>query len=241
MTIKAIVFDQGGILIDVDYDKTIEAFQKLGATNAEQIYTQAEQRDYVDQFEQGKLDTKTFRSILRKNLAGLRDDVTDEQLDDAWNAMLLDFKRDRMQYVQDLKKSGCLTFMFCNIDEIHYRGVLEAVERDNVTDLFENGFYEKFCSHIFGANKPYAESFRKLAAVLNKKHGLKPDELLFIDDSAKHIYGREEHEDEGVLCAGWHGLLVKQNLTLDELKTEIDKKLVELGCYWDKEKTVMCN
>jgi FMN phosphatase YigB (HAD superfamily) len=225
MTIKAIVFDQGGIFIGVDYPKLIQAFKEIGGKNPEDIYTQAEQLDYVDQFERGLIDSKTFRTLLRKNMKGLSD-VTDKEIDYAWNAMLLSFDNDILKYIGELKKSGYITCIFSNIDEIHYDGVISACKRDGAEKLFEESFHEKYFSHKFGHNKPSSNSFNRLAMELNKKYGVNPDEILFVDDSHKHIYGRKGFEStEGALSAGWHGLLVKQNLSVDELKESVEIKL----------------
>ncbi len=225
MTIKAIGFDQGGVIIDVDYHKGIEAFEKLGATNMHEVYTQAEQAHYIDDFEQGKITAAEFRGILRKNLKGLPDNTTDADLNTAWNAMVLGFDHDRLAVAHELKADGFITFAFSNINEMHYSTLEYFCERDGVTEIYNNAFHEKYFSHLVGYNKPYAESFRILAKDLQCKYAIEPHEILFIDDTPKHIFGRDGHEDEGAICAGWQGLVVQQNLPGDEFRDIVHNRL----------------
>ncbi len=225
MTIKAIGFDQGGVIIDVDYHKGIEAFEKLGATNMHEVYTQAEQTHYIDDFEQGKITATEFRSILRKNLQNLPADTTDAEIDTAWNAMVLGFDHDRLAVAHELKTAGYITFAFSNINEMHYSKLEAFCERDGVTETYDQAFHEKYFSHLVGYNKPYAESFRILARDLHSKYAIKPQEILFIDDTPKHIFGREGHEDEGAIAAGWQGLVVQPNLPGDKFRDIVHKKL----------------
>ncbi len=225
MTIKAIGFDQGGVIIDVDYHKGIEAFEKLGATNMHEVYTQVEQTDYIDHFEQGKITAAEFRSILRKNLKGLPPDTTDAEIDSAWNAMVLGCNKERLAVAAELKTAGFITFAFSNINELHYGELVSLCHHAGVTKSYSQAFHEKYFSHLFGHNKPYAESFRVLAQDLHNKYNIQPHEILSIDDSPKHIYGRDGHEDEGAICAGWQGLVVQQNLPGDEFRNIVHQKL----------------
>ena len=103
--LKAIGFDQGGILVDVDYNKTIAALYALGEKNVEQIFSQAEQADTVDQLERGLITPAQFRGYLRDVLQ-LSPEITDRKLDAAWGALLLDFKRESFDVVCELKEAG---------------------------------------------------------------------------------------------------------------------------------------
>ena len=86
MPIKNIIFDLGGVIIDIDYRRTSEAFRKLGAFNFDAVYTQGKQDHLFDDFDVGKISPDTFRSILQKKLDIA---VTNEEFDNAWNAMRL--------------------------------------------------------------------------------------------------------------------------------------------------------
>ena len=53
--IDALLFDLGGVLIDVDYHKTIDAFSQLGVQNPSDLYNQFSQNQLFDQYEKGCL------------------------------------------------------------------------------------------------------------------------------------------------------------------------------------------
>lgn len=223
MTIKGIIFDLGGVLIDVDYQKTIEAFQVLGATNAQAIYTQTRQKEYVDNFERGVIARNTFIELLRSDLQGLRLDVTDCQIENAWNAMLIGFQRHRLEIVRKFKAQGYKVFLFPNIDAIHYDGVIEHCKKNGLLKEFTTIFDKQYFSHKVGYNKPWKQSFILLAQDIQKHYNLSPSELLFIDDSEKHIFGSKYYLGEGALAAGLNGVHVKSNLTNSEFELILQK------------------
>lgn len=216
--VEAIVFDLGGVLIDVDYDKTIEAFKLLGASNAKEVYTQAAQKAYVDAFERGQISRQKFINLLRQDMAGLHKQTTDTQVESAWNAMLGVFQPNKLDLVQEFRGQGYRTFLFPNIDEIHYSGVIEACQRDGVLEKFSQAFDGRYFSHVFKYNKPYAESFKQLALDIKGKYNIDAGKILFIDDSKKHIYGPDGNPNEGAIAAGLHGMCVPSNLSTAELR-----------------------
>jgi putative hydrolase of the HAD superfamily len=98
--IKNIIFDLGGIILNIDYQLTIQAFHDLGFTNFQTMYSQFQLADLFDQFETGKVSADQFLDALQAQApAG----VTREQLKAAWNALLLDFPLARLQLLQQLR------------------------------------------------------------------------------------------------------------------------------------------
>ena len=65
MTIKNIIFDLGGVIINLEYNKTIDAFRKLGAMNIDQVYSQKNQDPIFDDYEMGKISSEEFRQGLK--------------------------------------------------------------------------------------------------------------------------------------------------------------------------------
>jgi glucose-1-phosphatase len=225
MAIKVLGFDQGGIFLRVEYSRILDEFRRLGATNPEAIYTQAEQVDYIDKFEQGKITPDQFRIHLKHDLIGIGPEVSDSELDFAWNAMLLDFNLDCFKVILDFRNQGYITFLYSNINDIHYNRLMAMCREAGIHELYSQCFDEQYFSHKFGYNKPHSLSFKELAADLAKKYQVAPAEILFVDDSAKHIYGRPGHKNEGAISAGLQGLLVPQNLSGAELKDLVEQKI----------------
>lgn len=227
--IRVVGFDQGGVLMDLDYTRTIEQFRSFGATDVEQVYSQADQVLFFDQFERGEIAAPVFRSHLRKAFKLTESTMSDLVLDEAWSALLLDYQKERLEFVRELKQQGYITFMFANINEIHYPVVLKLQKKCAVEDYFTGDmccFHEQYLSHLRGYNKPYATSFRRVAKDLRDKYDIAdPCEILFVDDSSKHIFGRPGCTDEGALAAGWHGLVVQSNLSANDLRTAVTDSL----------------
>jgi glucose-1-phosphatase len=223
--IKAIGFDQGGIILRVDYHKIISAFTLLGATNAEALYTQQTQVDFIDKFERGEITADEFRKAMRQNLHGLRSNVTDDEIDAAWNAMILDLDPKSFMPIKELLQKGYITFLYSNINELHCKALANAFERDKVAHFYQECFNEIYFSCKIGFNKPYRYSFDYLTRDMTQKYNILAQEILFVDDSRKHIYSDENLGESGALSAGWQGLLVPTNLSPDELRVLIEQKL----------------
>ena len=182
--IKAIIFDLGGVLLNLDYQLTISAFTELGLHNSEALFSQKSQTSIFDDFETGKISAEKFRAEVRSLLPNV---VTDEQIDTAWNTMLLDFPQNRFDLVKTLSTQYRI-FLLSNTNEIHM-----AWFKNYINQLFgENVFFELFevayLSNEMGMRKPNKEIFD---FVLNKNI-LDGESTLFIDDSAQHLVGAKE-------------------------------------------------
>src|SRR5271163_4453166 len=100
--ITSVIFDLGGVLFDIDYKYTQEAFMQLGATtDFDSVYSQQKQAGIFDEFEKGNISPAQFREGLRKWLPL---SITDKQVDNAWNALLIGFPHDKIELLNRLKK-----------------------------------------------------------------------------------------------------------------------------------------
>ena len=84
---KNIIFDLGGVILNIDYRLTSQAFQNLGLSDFDEKYSQAKQSHLFDRLETGAVSPEQFRTELK---AYFNQQVSDADLDNAWNAMLLD-------------------------------------------------------------------------------------------------------------------------------------------------------
>lgn len=179
--IKNIIFDLGGVILNIDYTITAEAFKNIGVKNYNELYTQFNQISLFDDLETGKITPDFFRRKI-KNLCKL--DISDKEIDKAWNAMLLDFPKERLDLLNNLKNKYRL-FLLSNTNEIHLidyqKQLKEKFNINNLSKFFEKEYY----SHIEGLRKPNKEIFEM---VLEENH-LIASETLFIDDSIQHIEG----------------------------------------------------
>ena len=176
----AIIFDLGGVIINLDYQLTIEAFKKLGIDNFEEMYTQAKQNNLFDDFETGKISSQHFINSL---LPFLPSGTSANKVVHAWNAMILDFPKKRLELLDQLN-SKYRVFLLSNTNDIH----LQAVNRSlaNTTDRKLETYFEKvYLSHEVKLRKPHKEIFELVCTEQN----LNPETTIFIDDTIGHVNG----------------------------------------------------
>lgn len=199
-SIRNIILDLGGVVLDIDYNLTRDAFIQLGFTDFETIYSQLKQELIFDLFETGRITAADFRDVIR-NYAEKKFD--DSQIDAAWNAMIIKMPEERVAFLKEIKKRYRL-FLLSNTNEIHekefVRNITEAFGKNILHELFEKVYY----SHYSGIRKPDTEIFKMIL----KENQLAAEETLFIDDSPQHV--------EGASRAGLQALL------LDHKKTTLE-------------------
>ena len=179
-----IIFDLGGVVINLDYYKTTRAFEALGLENFGEMYSQAAQTGLFDDFEKGKSSVPYF---LNKLINFLPTCTTANQVVEAWNAMILDFPIENLQLIERLKLSH-KTFLLSNTNEIHIQKVHQHLQLVSPHKTLHPYFEKVYFSSDIGMRKPDAEIFE---FVLNENK-LDPAKTLFIDDTEQHILGAQK-------------------------------------------------
>ena len=177
--VKNIIFDLGGVILEIDTQRSIDAFRRLGFGNFEEIFTRFKQNELFDKLEKGQIKPNIFRNEIRKYISK---NVTDHEIDTAWNAMLLGFPSERIGLLKKLKKYY-RTFLLSNTNEIHLESYFSILKEnfglENLSTLFEKEYY----SHQIGMKKPGIEIFKFVLTTSN----LIAKETLFIDDTPQNI------------------------------------------------------
>ena len=203
--IKNIIFDLGGVLPDIDYQRTENAFIQLGCHDFHAIYSQAKQSSLFDDFEEGKIDEAAFFYKL-KELAGI--DVSFKDIKDAWNAMLIDFPEKNYQLLKSLQGKYRL-FLLSNTNQTHIHAFTKLIEKVCPLHSFEGLFEQVYYSNIIHLKKPNAAPFLKI--LLDNE--LSADETLFVDDSIQHV--------KGAAKTGIHAQWLEKPKTTRELLAEL--------------------
>ncbi|MDB5264034.1 MAG: family hydrolase [Adhaeribacter sp.] len=198
--IKNIIFDLGGVIINIRFQLALDAFQKLSKSGKVLEFTQQQQSELFDAYETGRISDAEFRAGLREHYEV---EASDTEIDAAWNALLLDIPAERIQLLQELGKKYRL-FLLSNTNAIHLVRFSQLVA-DNFTipsldSLFEKTYY----SHLIGQRKPDAIVFEQILA----QNNLEAAETLFVDDSIQHI--------EGANKVGLKTLFLAPPLTINE-------------------------
>lgn len=178
---EAIIFDLGGVLINLDYGKTSDAFRQLGMTDFDETYSQLQQTELFDRFEIG--DVSSFHFINRI-LDRLPQGNNGNKVVHAWNAMILDFPKERLEWLSEIGKRYRI-FLLSNTNTLHMDAVRRSLEKTVGHQRLEDYFEQVYLSCEMGLRKPDPAIFQRLCA----EQGLNPETTLFIDDSPQHIEG----------------------------------------------------
>jgi HAD superfamily hydrolase (TIGR01509 family) len=179
-SIKNIIFDYGNVIYDIDFSIAQKAWTDLGVTNIESFYGHGQQSALFDAFDKGEITAALFRDQIR--LITKNDNLTDEQIDTAWNSMLLGIQPGTHELLLQLK-AKYRTFLLSNNNAIHYNHIMGQLKREYNFDGNDHLFEKVYYSHFMGMRKPNANIFE---FVLNDNK-LIPAETLFIDDSPQHL------------------------------------------------------
>jgi putative hydrolase of the HAD superfamily len=176
--IKHIIFDLGGVILDIDENMAVHELEKRGV-DLHLIEGEAF-RSIDNRFERGILTAASFRRKV-KELVGLPK-LSDADFDYIWNAILLDIPRERIQALEEIKEHYHI-FLMSNTNEIHYdlyvRDLQLRFGYKQFDDLFDKSYFS-FDVHLLKPDPLFFE-------YILEQQGLKPQETLFIDDSPANI------------------------------------------------------
>ncbi len=203
-TINAIIFDLGGVIINLSPAKTYEAFSTISNKPLSEIEELAKTSREFSLYETGHLSDEDFRIFLRQSLAT---DADDQVLDKAWNSMLLDIPPQRLQTLLRLK-TNYKTFLLSNTNAIHLRAFNTILKEVSGHENFEQYFNKDYYSHEMGLRKPDTTIFDYVV----REQQLNPAQTIFFDDSSINLAG-----------AAQAGLRTHHVTNADELFKELDK------------------
>jgi len=178
--IKNIIFDYGNVIFSLDFLKSQQAWGELGINNSNEFYGHKVQDPIFTAFEEGGATTEEFRKYVRQKIGNPK--LTDQQIDHAWNSLLVGVAPGNHELLLDLK-TRYRTFLLSNINPIHYDYIMNYLYKEFNFEGNDHLFEKIYYSHLVGKRKPNAEIFEQ---VLNENN-LNPAETLFIDDSPQHI------------------------------------------------------
>ena len=182
--IKNIIFDLGGVFLNIDYQLTSRAFTELGVTDIDAMFSQQHSNELFELLETGKLSPTEFYEAFRKETGIL---LTDEQIKKAWNALLLNFPEERIQWLEQIKDRYNI-YLYSNTNQIHYDQFIADFTNAFPGKDFNSYFIRAYYSQTLGLRKPYVASFQQILM----DEALNPEETLFIDDTFKNIEGAEK-------------------------------------------------
>jgi putative hydrolase of the HAD superfamily len=203
--IKNIIFDLGGVLINLDNKLTEKAFVDLGAKDFAQYFGHGFAASFFKDYEVGNISDEEFIQNLRQ-MGNL--DVSDETIINAWDALLLDFPPERIQLLKALSNRYRI-FLFSNTNALHMKTVRRIYEdtfkEGTLDELFERAYY----SNELGMRKPDVGSYQHIT----NENSLNPAETMCVDDALINV--------EGANAAGLKGFYLEPGKTILDIDFSI--------------------
>ncbi|MBK8609555.1 MAG: HAD family phosphatase [Chitinophagaceae bacterium] len=176
---KNIIFDLGGVLLDIDYQKSIDAFTQLGLENFDDMFSQFKADELFEKLETGKISENEFYHIIRSRTKRV---ITNQEIDQAWNALILHFRTECLVYLEKLAPQYSL-YLLSNTNRIHLKCFKDLFTRETGKPLLDRYFTKTWYSNEIGLRKPGEEVFNFVL----EDENLKAAETLFIDDTISNI------------------------------------------------------
>lgn len=202
--IKAIIFDMGGVLVDLDIEDCKKAFkERLGYYDIDEIIDACHQKGIYGDLEEGILSADDFRSIV---LAGSRPDAVAEDVDEAMSHILVGIEPYKAEMLKRLSEKYEL-YMLSNNNPICVRYSRKMFEDAGIP--LENIFRKCYFSYEMKALKPSETFYRNVVSDI----ALPAEQMLFIDDSMKNV--------EGSVAAGLPAVFYQPGTDLEALLEDV--------------------
>lgn len=179
--IKNIIFDIGGVIINLSVEKTHQAFASLSGLPVEEIKNKIHHGAFFHHYEKGLISDADFRDHVRESL---HMNVSDTELDRAWNAMLLDIPMDRIRLLEELKSRYNL-YLLSNTNNIHWQCFNNQVKQLTGHDTIDHYFHQSYYSHLVKMSKPDVEIYEHVL----QSNNLIAYETIFLDDNKDNLTG----------------------------------------------------
>ncbi len=198
--IKNLLFDMGGVIVDLDRNRCLQALLDIGLEDADNLIGLYIQEGVFADLEAGQISAADFRAEVHKDLPP---EVTDEQLDAAFSSFIVGIPRRRLECLRQLRKRYGV-YLLSNTNPIMYEGILaELFKQEGLTvDDYFDGIT---VSYKAGCSKPYRGIFDYAVETM----GIVPEETLFLDDGPDNI--------EAARQLGFNALLVPPGTEFEDL------------------------
>lgn len=182
--INNVIFDLGGVVVDLDRDRAVRALEKLGLKDADEMLGLYGQKEPFYGLETGERPAGEFFDIMRSRM---RPGVTDKDITEAFNEFLVDIPVARLAMLRRMRMAGFRIFVLSNTNPVMFNTWLDRAFRQEggtINDYFDGivvSYEELMC-------KPDVAIFETLM----KRYGLNPSETLMLDDSEKNCRAAAE-------------------------------------------------
>lgn len=178
LMVKNLLFDLGGVIMNIEKDRCVEAFRELGLKDADSFFGVIGQKGPFMLIEEGKMTPDEFHAALREILPP---GVTDAQMDEAFIRFLIGIPVERLRLLERLRKHYGI-YLLSNTNPIMWDTFIASEFRKDGHDInyYFDGIVTSFTAK---ALKPDPKIFQYTIDTL----GIRPDETVFFDDAQKNL------------------------------------------------------
>ena len=198
--IEALLFDLGGVVIDIDMQRAVRHWEPLSSLSRAQLQQRFTVDEALRQYESGEIDTAAYVAHLRQEFEL---HASDSAIVAGWNAILVSEIEPALQAVV-AARTHLPCYAFSNTSPAHQRAWSSAFPR------VATAFDRLFLSFEIGARKPDIAAFRLVTAAIGKD----ANRVLFFDDTPANVQGARD--------AGLQAVQVNNH-------RDLDRTLVGLG------------
>ncbi len=202
--IKNIIFDFGGVIINLDMETPLQLLSLHTKLNVNNVWKELRKAQVFDLYETGILDDEEFRNSIR-NFSN--NDIDNELIDQIWNSMLLNIPPERIEILKKVR-NHYKSFLLSNSNSIHYKYYLNQLNLRYGYSNFDELFDKAYFSFNIKKLKPAADIFQHVLI----EQSIKAEETLFIDDSLVNI--------EAAKKIGLQVIHISENLNINDLFDE---------------------
>lgn len=182
-SIKNLIFDLGGVIIDLSIDETLDSFATLAGVDKQIIHKLYNSAPEFLSYETGHLTDHEFRSFINQHCTT---PGSDDSIDKCWNGMLSGLPANKLDLILSLKEKYNV-YLLSNTNAIHLKYINDVMlpRIPGALPSLDDYFHRAYYSHIMGKRKPHTDIFEEVLA----DSGLKANETLFLDDNHDNIIG----------------------------------------------------
>lgn len=176
--IKNIIFDFGGVIVDISRTGAVKRFEELGLTNAEELLDKYHQKGIFLEVEDGKIGAEEFCTKLGE-LCGR--EISLEESKHAWLGFMTGIPLYRLEYLEELRKNYNL-YLLSNTNPF----IMSWARSEELSPLqkpLDSYFDKLYLSYQVGIVKPDKEIFEYLI----KDAAINPAESIFVDDGKANV------------------------------------------------------
>ena len=182
MAYKNIIFDLGGVILDINMQKALDGFAALGLTQSELRFDKGETADLMHRYQLGHFATDEFcRLVAAKCNPG----TTPEQVALAWNSICIGIPERKLNAIKALKQRANV-YLLSNTNDLHWQYCLDHWFNAG-GNRCEDFFDKVFLSQEMHLEKPHVEIFEQVIKTIDAGRGSETSDTIFLDDNIDNV------------------------------------------------------